>query len=353
MQNSKHLIEQACNGIRPARTPIFDLLLNDAVIEHFAGEPFDGIDDESTSIRAVANGLDGSRHIALPDEEGRTWTDEQGNLHVAARWTSWIQKHSLTTAEQWTAWIRWHIDQLEAAPAPTEADRQRTRASQQHLNERLNGTAYIHCTPSTAINDMLFGQHLGLEMFSYLWADERDLILRWMRALEVQQRRYIELTAHRETSNLAMIYSDVAFKQALMFSKQTFNAFGFFDDVASICSACHAKGLKVIFHSDGDIMSIVDELVAAGIDGLNPLEKAAGIDVYTLRRRYPNLILVGGVDVTHLLRSGTPTEIRAETRRMIDELGSEGRLLIGSSTEVSEHVPLENYLAFHDEVMQG
>ncbi len=38
---------------------------------------------------------------------------------------------------------------------------------------------------------------------------------------------------------------------------------------------------------------------------------------------------------------------------MINELGSEGHLLIGSSTEVSELVPLRNYLAFHDEVMRG
>jgi uroporphyrinogen decarboxylase len=200
---------------------------------------------------------------------------------------------------------------------------------------------------------MLFGRHLGLQMFSYLWADERDLVLRWMRALEAQQRHYIELTAHPETSSLSMIYSDVAFKQSPMFSKRTFNDFGFFDDVATICDACHAKGLQVIFHSDGDIMSLVDDLVAAGIDGLNPLEKAAGMDVYALRKRYPELILVGGVDVTHLLREGTPDQVRKETRRMIDELGSEGRLLIGSSTEVSEHVPLENYLAFHDEAMAG
>jgi uroporphyrinogen decarboxylase len=93
--------------------------------------------------------------------------------------------------------------------------------------------------------------------------------------------------------------------------------------------------------------------VAAGIDGLNPLEKAAGMDVYAIRKRHPDLILVGGVDVTHLLREGSPDDIRKEVRRMIDELGSEGRLLIGSSTEVSNHVPLANYLAFRDEVMRG
>jgi hypothetical protein len=38
---------------------------------------------------------------------------------------------------------------------------------------------------------------------------------------------------------------------------------------------------------------------------------------------------------------------------MINEVGSEGKLLIGSSTELENNVPLENYLAFHDEAMRG
>ena len=353
MENSRALIMQACSGIRPERTPIFDLLLNDAVISHFAGQGFDGVDDEEVSIRAISNALDGSRHIAVPDIEGRTWTDEQGNVHIADRWTEWIQQHALNTSDEWCVWIKRDIDRLEAQGTPDANEVKSALSRQQCLNERLNGTAFIHCTPSTAINDMLFGRHIGLAMFSYLWADERPLILRWMRAIEMSQRRYIEATAHASTSNLAMIYSDVAFKQHTMFSRSMFQAFGFFDDVAAICDICHGKGLQVIFHSDGDIMDIADDLVAAGIDGLNPLEKAAGMDIYGLRRRYPQLILVGGVDVTHLLREGTPDDIRQETRRMIRELGSEGRLLIGSSTEVSNHVPLANYLAFRDAALKG
>ncbi len=345
-------MEQACEGVRPAHTPIFDLLLNDAIIEHFAGEPLDGLDDKSTCVKAARNALDGTRFTGIPYPDGTTFTDEQGNLHITARWTEWIRVHSLTTQDQWIRWIKWHIETLESLPWPTVAMREAEQVRQQHVNDQLHGTAFIHCTPSTAINDMLFGQKLGLTWFSYLWADERDLMLHWFRALEREQRRVIELIANRQTSNLAMIYSDVAFKHHPMFSPATFREFGFFDDVASICAACHERGLKVIFHSDGDITSLVDDLVATGIDGLNPLEKAAGVDVYALRRRYPQLILVGGVDVTHLLGEGSPDQIRQETRHLIRELGSEGHLLIGSSTEVSSHVPLLNYLAFRDEALR-
>jgi hypothetical protein len=50
---------------------------------------------------------------------------------------------------------------------------------------------------------------------------------------------------------------------------------------------------------------------------------------------------------------GTPEQVRRETRRIVAETGSEGRLLIGSTTEIGDDIPLANYLAFHDEVMQG
>ncbi|MHB1457508.1 MAG: uroporphyrinogen decarboxylase family protein [Armatimonadota bacterium] len=351
MFNSTKLIQDSCSGIRKERTPIFDLLLNDAVIEHFSRMRLDGTDDYKTSMTAVKNALDGTRIIATPSAE-MTWIDAVGNIRKSARWTSWIQTHAINDTESWKRWIISNIAEIESGNPPTDSDRKAAYDSQLAFNSNLEDTLFIHCTPSTAINTALFG-YCGLEHFSYLWADDRDLILRWMRALEHGTYNYIDAYAHKDNCSIAMIYSDVAYKQRLMFSKEMMHELGFFDDVTRICADCHAKGLQVIFHSDGYVMDILPDLVAAGIDGLNPIEKAAGMDIYEIRRKYPELVLVGGVDVTHLLPFGTPDEVRKETRRIIDETGSEGRLLIGSSTEMENNVPLENYLAFHDEVMRG
>jgi hypothetical protein len=352
VHDSQKLVAEACRGIRPVRTPIFDLFRNTAVIEHFAGHPLDGSADWDTVMRATGNALDCFRSLDVPHTDGNTWTDEMGSVHVARRWTAWVQTRALVTEDEWRAWIVARTEQLEVEPFPGPAERARVGAEQGSFNAKLNGAVCIHCTPSTALNSALFG-HSGLEMFAYLWADYPDLVLRWMRALEHHTRRYVELSAHPENGELAMIYSDMAYKQRLMFGKRALLQLGVFDDVADICAACHDKGMRVIFHSDGNIMDIVDDLVAAGIDGLNPLEKAAGMDIFALRRRYPELILVGGVDVTHLLPFGTPDEVRRETRRIIQEVGADGRLLIGSSTELGDDVPLANYLALHDEAMRG
>ena len=76
------------------------------------------------------------------------------------------------------------------------------------------------------------------------------------------------------------------------------------------------------------------------------------MDIFEIRRKYPALTLVGGVDVTHLLRTASVEKISRQTKRIIAETGSEGHLLIGSSTEVGNDIPLDKYLAFHDEVMK-
>ena len=94
-----------------------------------------------------------------------------------------------------------------------------------------------------------------------------------------------------------------------------------------------------MFHSDGNLWEILDNLVAAGIDLLHPVEPLAGMDPYELRRRYPQLILCGTIDVSQLLPFGSPQEIRDQV------------VLVGSSTELHASVPLENYLALHETVL--
>ncbi len=100
----------------------------------------------------------------------------------------------------------------------------------------------------------------------------------------------------------------------------------------------------VFFHSDGDIRPLLDMLVDAGIDGINPLEKRASMDAVELRKRYPRLILTGGMCNTNTLVYGPVKKIEAEARQLID-LGRDGGLVIGTHS-VSPEIPLEFFEAY-------
>ena len=85
----------------------------------------------------------------------------------------------------------------------------------------------------------------------------------------------------------------------------------------------------------------MDDLVAAGIDGLNPLETLAGMTVKTVREKYPRLFLAGGIDASQLLAYGSPDEVGTACREAIEDSGGTGYFL-GSSTELHASVPVEN-----------
>ena len=65
-------------------------------------------------------------------------------------------------------------------------------------------------------------------------------------------------------------------------------------------------------------MEIMDDLLAAGFDGLHPIERIAGMDLAAVRRHVGSRIfLCGGIDVSQLLPFGRVADIRAECDRAV------------------------------------
>jgi len=102
----------------------------------------------------------------------------------------------------------------------------------------------------------------------------------------------------------------------------------------------------VVLHSDGDVRVLLDMLIDAGIDGLNPLERRANMDILEIRKRYPDLILIGGVDNTDTLVNGPVDRIAAEAKSIIDA-GRDGGIVIGTHS-IGPDVPLEHFVAYHE-----
>ena len=140
------------------------------------------------------------------------------------------------------------------------------------------------------------------------------------------------------------IYDDMAYNEGPMFSPDSFEKV-FLPAYRRMIDAYKTAGARyVLLHSDGNIMPILDMLVDAGIDGLNPLEKRAGMDAELIRERYPHLILTGGMCNTETLVKGPVEHIESETRRLI-ELGRHGGLVIGTHS-ISPEIPLEHFVVY-------
>lgn len=169
-------------------------------------------------------------------------------------------------------------------------------------------------------------------------------------ALEIATRVTDHLTAiGLETMRRYQLYDtgawiddDIGSNRGPVCSPATFERV-FLPCYAKMIEAYRRAGARiVIFHSDGNIESLLDMLVDAGIDAINPVEPKAGMDAVKLRERYgERLALIGGLDNAHILPTGSAEEIQAHVLRLLSIAG-DGGVVVGSHS-IGADVPVANY----------
>lgn len=104
-------------------------------------------------------------------------------------------------------------------------------------------------------------------------------------------------------------------------------------------------GKFVMIHSCGDVDELFEDLILAGVNCFNPFQPEV-MDVYRLLPQYRGrLAFHGGLSTQRTLPCGSPDDVRAETRRLL-ELGRDGGYIFAPAHDVQGDVPLENMLAF-------
>jgi uroporphyrinogen decarboxylase len=110
-----------------------------------------------------------------------------------------------------------------------------------------------------------------------------------------------------------------------------------------------SRGRPVVFHSDGYLMPFIDDLLDTGIAGLDPIERAAGMDLAALKRQVgARVCLLGNVDNKSTLGAGTPEQVEQEVRECIGAAGRGGGYVVISDNSLHAGVPYPNARAMVD-----
>jgi len=97
------------------------------------------------------------------------------------------------------------------------------------------------------------------------------------------------------------IYGDMAFKTSTMCSPAMYREL-FWPQHKRLADWAHSHGMKVIFHTDGNVNGVIDLYLEAGFDCLQPLETKAGMDIRSLAPRYGDrLSFFGNIDVMQMI----------------------------------------------------
>jgi len=142
----------------------------------------------------------------------------------------------------------------------------------------------------------------------------------------------------------ALWYSDdIAFTGGLLVSPETLHQY-FFPWLRRIGDLARKYNKPLLYHTDGVLWDVFDEIIACGVDAIHPIESKA-MDIREVKRLYGDkLCLLGNVDVDILAR-GTPEQIRGIVKENVEMVGANGGYCVGSGNSIPEYVKYENYLA--------
>jgi uroporphyrinogen decarboxylase len=148
-----------------------------------------------------------------------------------------------------------------------------------------------------------------------------------------------------------IFYDDYAQQKGLLFSPAMFKRF-FAPRLARIFGEARKAGLDVFFHCCGAAGPILDDLIAAGAQVFNPFQPEV-MDIAAMAEKYRGrLAFYGGLSTQHTLPFGTPEQVRAECRALLNLFKDSGGYILSGAHAVQRDVPMENVLAILDVVRE-
>lgn len=119
--------------------------------------------------------------------------------------------------------------------------------------------------------------------------------------------------------------------------------------IKRMCDAFKKAGIPVIMHSDGHIHQFIEGSIDAGINGLHPIERYAGLDIEEIKRKYGKKITIfGNVDNKETLVNGTKEDIEAQVKECISLAAKGGGYCLGSDHSIHDDIPNENVFALYE-----
>jgi len=186
---------------------------------------------------------------------------------------------------------------------------------------------------------------VGLEESIYLFYDHPALardILDFF--LQYYTDAYTEILAKTDVDYL-LIWEDLAFKTGPLISPVLFKEF-ILPYYKELITMMKNRGVKHFFvDTDGNFEVLIDLFLEGGVTGFYPFESAAGMDIVAIRKRYPDLVIMGGIDKRALAMG--KHEINKELEK-VEQVLSTGGFIPYMDHMVPPDVGFENYRYFRE-----
>ncbi len=149
--------------------------------------------------------------------------------------------------------------------------------------------------------------------------------------------------------DMITVVGDIAMQDRLLMSPQCWREV---DKPRMAYMIAEAKRIKpdvhFFIHSDGDLRSILSELIEIGFDVINPVQPEC-MDPAALKSLYGDRITLHGTgSIQRTLPFGSVDDVRREVEHRIETCGYNGGLVLQPSNVIPYDTPTENVIAFYE-----
>jgi uroporphyrinogen decarboxylase len=323
-------IEQLIKTLKRGKAdhlPIAELGIHNTIKEKFLGRPIHTLKDDvdfwyqagydyiklqpDANFNSAAIGLDGDHSI---DEDSRKWAT--------------TGKGVITT-----------INDFEQYKFPKASDFDYSKFEQvKSLLPEGMGVVGQYGDILTLTWEMM-----GFEEFSVALFTNPELIQILMDKIGNLVLKMFETMAQSDVVDVLWYSDDISYTNGLLISPVHLKYY-FFPWLKKIGDLAKENNKPLIYHTDGILYDVFENIMDCGVDAIHPIEPAAMKIAEVKAKVGDKLSLIGNIDMDMLSR-GTPEAVRLQVIKNIEQVGYNGGYCVGSGNSVPEYVKFENYLA--------
>ncbi|MCL2741717.1 MAG: hypothetical protein FWE70_06360, partial [Oscillospiraceae bacterium] len=136
---------------------------------------------------------------------------------------------------------------------------------------------------------------MGIEPHLLAFHDEPELMHAMNRDLAEFNVRVMEACLSVLRPDMVGYAEDMSYNHGPMLSEALFDEF-LLPYYLKVNGPMADGGVRILVDTDGDVTSMIPWLIRAGIGGVYPLERQAGVDICAIRKAYPRFLMLGGFD---------------------------------------------------------
>lgn len=119
------------------------------------------------------------------------------------------------------------------------------------------------------------------------------------------------------------------------------------DYVAHILASCKYSGINTIYHTCGNTLHVIQNMVEAGVDGISLDSADVGVHLPEVAKRIPdNVALIGNINPATTMLYGTPEEVDEKVSALLKAMDPYPNFILSTGCDLPQETPPANIHAF-------